>query len=81
MAVFESGYKEGLSRADAVALVASAIRSGIYNDLGSGSNVDLCVITKGKVRVGGCAARARVRACAVRACAVRACAASAMPWH
>ncbi|GFH19077.1 proteasome subunit beta, partial [Haematococcus lacustris] len=23
-----------------------AIRSGIYNDLGSGSNVDLCVITK-----------------------------------
>jgi 20S proteasome subunit beta 2 len=23
-----------------------AIKSGIYNDLGSGSNVDLCVITK-----------------------------------
>ena len=22
---------------------------GIYNDLGSGSNVDLCIITKGKV--------------------------------
>ena len=30
-------------------LVARAIRSGIYNDLGSGSNVDLCIITKGKV--------------------------------
>ncbi len=28
-----------------MALVARAIRSGIYNDLGSGSNVDLCVIT------------------------------------
>lgn len=27
-------------------LVARAIKSGIYNDLGSGSNVDLCVITK-----------------------------------
>lgn len=23
--------------------------SGIFNDLGSGSNVDLCIITKGKV--------------------------------
>ena len=30
-------------------LVARAIRSGIFNDLGSGSNVDLCIITKGKV--------------------------------
>ncbi len=28
-----------------MALVAKAIRSGVYNDLGSGSNVDLCVIT------------------------------------
>ena len=25
-----------------------AIEAGIYNDLGSGSNVDVCVITKGK---------------------------------
>ena len=31
-------------------LVARAIRSGIFNDLGSGSNVDLSIITKGKVR-------------------------------
>lgn len=29
-----------------MALVARAIRSGVYNDLGSGSNVDLCIITK-----------------------------------
>lgn len=29
-----------------MALVAKGIRSGIYNDLGSGSNVDLCIITK-----------------------------------
>lgn len=49
MAVFESGYKEGLTRDEAVDLVAKAIRSGIFNDLGSGSNVDICVITKGKV--------------------------------
>ncbi|KAJ9508364.1 hypothetical protein QJQ45_011883 [Haematococcus lacustris] len=46
MAVFESGYKDNLSQEEAMALVAKAIRSGIYNDLGSGSNVDLCVITK-----------------------------------
>lgn len=26
-----------------------AIAAGIFNDLGSGSNIDLCVITKGKV--------------------------------
>jgi len=26
--------------------VADAIRAGIFNDLGSGSNVDVCVITK-----------------------------------
>ena len=49
MAVFESGYKDDLSREEAVELVANAIKAGIYNDLGSGSNVDICVITKGKV--------------------------------
>ncbi|KAL6569160.1 Proteasome subunit beta type-7-A [Orobanche hederae] len=48
MAVFESKYREGLSRDEGVKLVAEAICSGIFNDLGSGSNVDICVITKGK---------------------------------
>ncbi|KAK9827911.1 hypothetical protein WJX74_008720 [Apatococcus lobatus] len=49
MAVFEAGYKDDLTREEAVELVANAIKAGIYNDLGSGSNVDICVITKGKV--------------------------------
>ena len=31
---------------EAIALVARAIRAGIFNDLGSGSNVDVAVITK-----------------------------------
>jgi 20S proteasome subunit beta 2 len=44
MAVLESGYKDGLTEAEAVALVAAAIRAGIFNDLGSGSNVDLTVL-------------------------------------
>jgi len=32
-----------------VKLVRDAIAAGIFNDLGSGSNVDICVITKDKV--------------------------------
>lgn len=46
MAVFEADYKEDMTREEAIKLVARAIRSGIYNDLGSGSNVDLCIISK-----------------------------------
>lgn len=40
-----------LSRQEAEAkqLVQDAIAAGIFNDLGSGSNIDVCVITKGKV--------------------------------
>ena len=60
MAVFESGWRpnlevrglqmEGLllnssQRDQALQLVVAAISAGIFNDLGSGSNVDACVIT------------------------------------
>ena len=44
MAVFETRYKDGMTEAEAVALVKDAILGGIFNDLGSGSNVDVCVI-------------------------------------
>lgn len=44
MSVFESMWKPNLSREDAVNLSAEAIKAGIFNDLGSGSNVDVCVI-------------------------------------
>ena len=47
MSVFESQYKDGLTEQEAKDMVAAAIRGGIFNDLGSGSNVDLCVIRKG----------------------------------
>ena len=50
MAVFESGYREDLSQDEAVKLTIQAIRAGIFNDLGSGSNVDIRIITKDKVR-------------------------------
>jgi len=48
MAVFEAGYKTGMTREEGIALVQAAIEAGIFNDLGSGSNVDVVTITKGK---------------------------------
>ncbi|XP_012252344.2 proteasome subunit beta type-7-like [Athalia rosae] len=49
MSVFESQWKPDLSEEEGKNLVADAIRAGIFNDLGSGSNVDVCVIKKGSV--------------------------------
>lgn len=51
MSVFESGYKDGLTKEEGVELVTRAIRAGVYNDLGSGSNIDVCVITKDGVEM------------------------------
>jgi len=48
MAVFEQGFRLNMERDEAVKLVRDAIAAGIFNDLGSGSNVDVCVITKDK---------------------------------
>jgi len=46
MSVFESDYNDNMNEEEAKLLVARSIRAGIFNDLGSGSNVDLCVINK-----------------------------------
>ncbi len=48
MAVFEAHFKEVMTRDEGVKLVHDAIEAGIVNDLGSGSNVDVMVITRGK---------------------------------
>ena len=45
----ESQYKENLTQDEAIKIVVAAIEGGIYHDLGSGSNVDVCIIKKGKV--------------------------------
>lgn len=37
-----------MTRDEAINLVTEAISAGIYHDLGSGSNVDYCVLTKDK---------------------------------
>jgi len=45
MAVFENGWRPDMERTEALELVTAAVSAGIFNDLGSGSNVDACVIT------------------------------------
>lgn len=49
MSVFESRYKNDMSEEEGKKLVRDAIAAGVFNDLGSGSNIDLCVIKKDKV--------------------------------
>lgn len=51
MSVFETQWKRGMTREEAVKLCADAIQAGIFNDLGSGSNVDVCVITQEKTEL------------------------------
>eukprot|EP01116_Phalansterium_solitarium_P023073 TRINITY_DN7897_c0_g1_i1.p2 TRINITY_DN7897_c0_g1~~TRINITY_DN7897_c0_g1_i1.p2 ORF type:complete len:270 (-),score=75.51 TRINITY_DN7897_c0_g1_i1:191-1000(-) len=49
MAVFESHWKEGLEKEEAIKVVHAAISAGVFNDLGSGGNIDITVITRGEV--------------------------------
>lgn len=51
MAIFEAGWTEGMELEAAVDLVQRAILSGIENDLGSGSNVDITVLQRGKTDI------------------------------
>eukprot|EP00903_Cladosiphon_okamuranus_P009473 g9028.t1 len=45
LSVLERGHREKLSEEEATELILQAIAAGIDNDLGSGSNIDVCVIT------------------------------------
>jgi len=51
MAVFESGYKREMTKEEGMKLVRDAITAGIFNDLGSGSNVDITVLTRGNTEI------------------------------
>lgn len=44
MAIFEQGWREKMTEEEATELVKRAILAGVFNDLGSGSNCDTCVI-------------------------------------
>lgn len=49
MAILETYYKDNMTKEEAIKLCVTAIEGGVYHDLGSGSNVDVCVIMRGKV--------------------------------
>ena len=51
MAIMETEYKDDMTEAEATALVVKCIEAGIYHDLGSGSNVDVCIIKKGGANI------------------------------
>lgn len=44
--ILERDYKSGMTLEEGQELVTRAISAGIIEDLGSGSQVDVCVITK-----------------------------------
>lgn len=46
MSVFEARWRPDMSEEEGKKLVRDAIAGGVFNDLGSGSNIDLCVIRK-----------------------------------
>ncbi|VWU50724.1 proteasome subunit beta type-7, putative [Hepatocystis sp. ex Piliocolobus tephrosceles] len=46
MAVLEAKYRDSMTIEEGKELVAEAISAGIFNDLGSGGNVDICVVTR-----------------------------------
>ena len=48
MSILETKYKDNMSLEEAKAIVVEAVEAGIIHDLGSGSNVDVCILTKGK---------------------------------
>ncbi|KAK7899330.1 hypothetical protein WMY93_020183 [Mugilogobius chulae] len=45
MGILEDRFKPDMEMEEAKELVRAAIQSGIMNDLGSGNNIDICVIT------------------------------------
>ncbi|VDM34539.1 unnamed protein product [Hydatigera taeniaeformis] len=45
ISVLETNYRPNMKREDAMELVRQAILAGVFNDLYSGTGVDLCVIT------------------------------------
>jgi 20S proteasome subunit beta 2 len=51
MAVFESKWRPGLARQEAINLVVEAVHAGIFNDLGSGSNCDVCVVERDRTEM------------------------------
>ncbi|KAH8583800.1 proteasome subunit [Cryptosporidium sp. chipmunk genotype I] len=48
--ILEARYRDGLTENECIELVSAAIRAGIYNDLYSGSNVNILIIKNNSVK-------------------------------
>ncbi|RWS06165.1 proteasome beta2 subunit-like protein [Dinothrombium tinctorium] len=46
MAVFETRWKPNMTIEEGKKLVRDSVAAGIFNDLGSGNNIDMCIITR-----------------------------------
>ena len=46
MSVLETRYKDNMTEEECINLVKDAIKAGIFNDLGSGSNVDIYIVKR-----------------------------------
>jgi 20S proteasome subunit beta 2 len=44
MSVFETSWRDGLTEDEGIEMVKRAVSAGVFNDLGSGSNIDLCIM-------------------------------------
>jgi 20S proteasome subunit beta 2 len=49
VSILETKYRDDLTLEEAKLLCIEAIEAGIIHDLGSGSNVDICVIKKDSI--------------------------------
>jgi len=50
LSILENYYKDGLELKNAVKIVKEAVLAGIYSDMGSGGNIDICVLEKKKIK-------------------------------
>lgn len=48
--VLETKYKDNMTEEEAKQLCMEAIEAGVYHDLGSGSNIDVCILKKDEVK-------------------------------
>jgi 20S proteasome subunit beta 2 len=48
LAILETRWRKDMERDEALELVKDAVKAGIFNDLGSGSSIDVCIIEKGR---------------------------------
>lgn len=51
MSVLETNFRPDMTADEAVQLIRNAINAGVTNDLFSGSNIDICIITKDGAKV------------------------------